>query len=432
MLNLAGSWRARGFQAVLALALSSFLLAAFAGGASAASPPSGTVVVNFDVPVDPGSSDLMATALSMAKAGSAPAIVIEMNTPGGLLTDMTNIVSTIEQANLSGIPTYTYVPPNALAASAGSYIAMATNRIIMGPGSEIGPSTPIVEGGTPLEQNHTEGAMQSLMVSLAQKWGRNATAAQSMVASDIAFSAADAQRFHLVQGSATSLEDALSQLGLGQDYTVVQESTYDQFLSVLSDPNVSGILVFLGALALVLDLYHPTFVLSVAGAIALVAGLVGVEVVGASTLGLVVVLTGIALMFLELKLGHGFAMIGGAIIGGAGIFLLFQGVEFSTSLASFTQAEAVAVGGIGVLGGLYVRWVLWPLRAKRNLTGKEALVGKVAVTSSPLSPTGEVRVDGITWRARSASGNLEAGVHARVKGVEGLVLVVEKDQGTSP
>jgi membrane-bound serine protease (ClpP class) len=128
----------------------------------------------------------MAGALAMAKSSSAPAIVIQMNTPGGLLSDMTAIISTIQQANQSGIPTYTYVPPNALAASAGSYIAMASNKILMGPGSEIGPSTPIVVGGTPLEQNHTAGAMVSLMTSLAEKWGRNATAARAMVLSDVA------------------------------------------------------------------------------------------------------------------------------------------------------------------------------------------------------------------------------------------------------
>src|ERR1700751_2936630 len=120
-----------------------------------------------------------------------------MNTPRGLLNDMTSIIRVIDLANQAGIPPYTYVPPNALAASAGSYIAMASNKILMGPGSEIGPSTPIVVGGTPLEQNHTEGAMISLMVSLAEKWDRNSTAAQSMVYSDLAYSADDALRFHV-------------------------------------------------------------------------------------------------------------------------------------------------------------------------------------------------------------------------------------------
>jgi membrane-bound serine protease (ClpP class) len=406
-------------------AFSCFLLASALPHARAAPSQSGrVVVVDFDVPVDPGSSSLMAAAVANAEASHAPAIVIEMNTPGGLLSDMVDIVASIEQANQSGIPTYTYVPPDSLAASAGSYIAMASNEILMGPGSEIGPSTPIVEGGTALEQNHTEDAMISLMVSLAEKWGRNSTAAQVMVVSDIAYSAADAYKFHLTEGNATTtLQGALSQFGLGPSYTVVQEGTYDQFLSALSDPNLYGILILLGAIAIVLDLWHPTFVLSIAGAIALVAGLVGAEVVGSSVLGIAVIFTGVGLMLLELRLGHGFAMMGGAVVGALGVYLLFQGVQYSSStLVDYTQVEAVVVGAVGVLGGLYIRWIVGPLRNRRNLTGSESLVGKRGVAISPT----EVRVEGIIWRARIDSGELEKGMQVQVKAVEDLVLRVVK------
>ncbi|HUI00933.1 MAG TPA: NfeD family protein [Nitrososphaerales archaeon] len=412
------------FLTALAAAFALSLAVSFEPRAAASQPS--TVVVDFSVPVDPGSSSLVSQAVSTAESSGAPAILIEMNTPGGLLSDMTGIIDSIEQANQSGIPTYTYVPPDALAASAGSYIAMATNKILMGPGSEIGPSTPIVVGGTDLEQNHTEGAMLSLMASLAEKWGRNATAAQTMVLADTAYSASDAYRFHLVQGNATSLEGALASLGLGPSYVVVHEGAYDQLLSALSDPNVSGLLVFLGGLAILLDLYHPTFVLSVAGGIALVAGLVGIEAVGASTLGLAVVAAGIALMFLELRLGHGLAMVAGGIVSGAGIYLLFQGLQLSSSSADLTQVEAVAVAVVGVLAALYVRWVVGPLREGKSVTGPESIVGKVGVAYSSLTPNGEVRVEGITWRARSASGDVAAGESVRVDSIEGLVLVVVK------
>jgi membrane-bound serine protease (ClpP class) len=409
--------------AALAVAFSSFLLASAVPHASAAPGQSTAIVVDFDVPVDAGSSSMMASVVATAVASHAPAIVIEMNTPGGLLSDMVDIVTSIEQANQSGIPTYTYVPPDSLAASAGSYIAMASNGILMGPGSEIGPSTPIVEGGTALEQNHTEDAMISLMVSLAEKWGRNSTAAQAMVVSDIAYSATDAYRFNLTDGNATTLQGALSQFGLGQSYTVVQEGAYDQLLSALSDPNLYGILILLGAIAIVLDLWHPTFVLSIAGAIALIAGLVGAEVVGSSLLGLAVIFTGVGLMLLELRLGHGFAMMGGAVVGALGVYLLFQGVQYSSStLIDYTQVEAVVVGAVGVLGGLYIRWIVGPMRNRRNLTGSESLVGKrgVAISST------EVRVEGIIWRARVDSGELERGTQVQVKAVQDLVLRVVK------
>jgi len=408
---------------LLAVAFACFLLASVASRAEAAPASTSTVVVNFDVPVDPGSSSLMADAVATAEASHAPAIVIEMNTPGGLLSDMLDIVTSVEQANQSGIPTYTYVPPSGLAASAGSYIAMSTNGILMGSGSEIGPSTPVVEGGTALEQNHTEDAMISLMVSLAEKWGRNSTAAQSMVVSDVAFSAAQAYQYHLSEGNASTLQGALSQFGLGPNYTVVQEGAYDQLLSALSDPNLYGILILLGAFAIVLDLNHPTFILSIAGAIALVAGLVGAEVVGAPLLGVVVILIGVGLMFLELWQGHGLAMMGGAVVGAVGVYLLFQGVQVSSSeLIDYTQVEAVGVAAVGVLGGLYFRWIVGPMRHKRNLTGSESLIGKHGVAVSAT----EVRVEGIIWRARIDSGELKQGEQVQVKAVEDLVLRVAR------
>jgi membrane-bound serine protease (ClpP class) len=119
-------------------------------------------------------------------------------------------------------------------------------------------------------------------------------------------------------------------------------------------------------------------------------------------------------------------MIGGAIVVAAGVYLLFQGVQYSSSaLVDYTQIEAVSIGAVGVLGGLYVRWVLGPLRNKRNLTGSESLVGELGVAVSPLTPTGEVRVKGIIWRAKSVAGHIGKGDPVKVKEVEGLTLVVE-------
>ena len=153
-----------------------------------AKPSSDSVVVaTFNVPVDPGSSEFVKRVVQYAIDQNASAIVITMNTPGGLLGDMVSIVSSIGLANQSGIPVYTLVVPNGLAGSAGSYIAMASNKILMGPGSAIGPSTPIVVGGSTLEQNHTQSAMLNLMTSLAERWGRNQTMAYEMVQGDQAF-----------------------------------------------------------------------------------------------------------------------------------------------------------------------------------------------------------------------------------------------------
>jgi membrane-bound serine protease (ClpP class) len=408
-----------------------FSLVVGVAGSASGSTGGAVVVVNFNVGVDPGSAAMMSRAVSTAVSQDASAILIVMNTPGGLLQSMLSIVDSISSANQSGVPTYTYVPPNDLAASAGSYIAMASNKILMGHGSEIGPSTPIVEGGTPLEQNHTEDAMISLMVSLAQKWHRNTTAAYLMVYADQAFSAQQAYAVGISNGFAENLSQALSELGLsGRPLIYINENFYEQLVSTLSNSVVDGILILLGELAVVLDLYHPTILLTVAGIIAIILGLVGLGVIAptaaGSTLGIILLIVGGALIVLELKLGHGFAAMGGVATGALGILFLTLGVPSSPSpLNTTTEVELIALVGVGVVGGVYIRTIIRPIRAKKKLTGPESLVGKVGVALTDLNPAGEVRVEGIMWRARVAAGAIPAGSTVKVTGREGLSLVVE-------
>jgi membrane-bound serine protease (ClpP class) len=386
------------------------------------------IIANFDVPVDPGSSEFMSRVADTAISQGASAVVIQMNTPGGLLSDMTNIVSSVTKLNQSGIPTYTYVVPNGLAASAGSYIAMATDSILMGSGSAIGPSTPIVVGGTALEQNHTQAAMLSLMISLAEKWGRNTTAAYNMVQADQAFTAVQAYSYHVSNGFANSLSEAISQFGLsGKTQVFMSESFYDQFISALSNTLLDGILILFGIIAIVLDIYHPTIILSIVGIVAIVLGLIGAEVVDASILGFVVLAIAATLIILELKLGHGFAMMAGVALGAFGIYLLAQGVSYSPSpITVSTEIILILVALAGVVIGLYIRWIVAPIRRRKKFTGTEALLQKTGVAITDLTPKGEVRVEGVIWRAESASGNIAKGDRVNVKALRGLVLIVEK------
>ena len=388
------------------------------------------VIVNFNVPVDPGSSSFVASAVSYAIGNRASAIVIEMNTPGGLLSDMLSIINSITSANQSGIPTYTFVVPNGLAASAGSYIAMATNKIFMANGSEIGPSTPIVVGGTALEQNHTQAAMLSEMVSLADNWGRNSTAATDMVQNDEAFTASQAIAYHIADGYANSIRDMINNYLptlSGARQVTLSESLYNQFLSAISDSTLDGILILLGIVLIVLDFFHPTIILTVAGAIALVIGLIGAEIIGASFLGYLILAIAAVLIILEVKLGHGFAMMIGVALGALGIFYLAQGLSYSPSpVTNVTILELSLVVILGIVAGLYLRWVIGPIRQRSKLTGPEALVGKIGKAVTDLKPDGEVRVGGVIWRATSVSGDIQKGESVKVRSMKNLALTVEK------
>jgi membrane-bound serine protease (ClpP class) len=370
----------------------------------------------------------MNRVVSTAQRQNAKAIIIEMNTPGGLLSDMLSIVSSISAANQSGIPTYTYIVPNGLGASAGSYIAMACNRILMGPGSEIGPSTPIVVGGSALEQNHTQAAMLDYLTSLAEKWGRNATAVFYMVQADEAFSANEAVANHVVNGRAGSLADALSQLGLSANpQETLSENLYEQVISALSNTILDGILFLIGVIAIVIDVYHPTIILTIVGVLAIIAGLIGAEIIDASWLGIVILVIAAALIIAELKLGHGFALIAGVILGAFGIFYLSFGLQYSPSpVTGVAELELVLLVVFGVMAGLYIRWIIGPLRRRSKLTGPEAMLGKIGVAVSDLKPKGEVRVEGEIWRAESVSGEILKGEQVRAKALKGLIVIVEK------
>ena len=418
--------------ALLLLVVSSFLVCSAAASVQPVASGNGNVVViaNFNDPVDPGSAAFMSRVVATAQSQNAAAIVIEMNTPGGSLGDMLSIISSVTAANQSGIPTYTFIVPNGLGASAGSYIAMATNRILMAPGSIIGPSTPYIIGGTALEQNHTQAAMLSLLTSLAENRGRNTTAIYNMVQSNQAFSANEAVAIHVADGKANSLNDALSQLGLsGNPQVSLSEDLYEQIISALSNSILDGILFLVGVIAVVLDVFHPTILLTILGVIAIAAGLVGAEIIGASLLGIVMLVMAAALIVAELKLGHGFALMAGVILGAFGIYYLSLGLQYSPSpITMLAEIELSLLVVFGVIIGLYIRWVIGPIRRRSKLTGPEAMIGKTGVAITDLKPKGEVRVAGETWRAESLSGDIAKGEQVSVKALNGLVVMVEKVQ----
>jgi membrane-bound serine protease (ClpP class) len=393
------------------------------------------VVVNLDVAIDQGSSSLVSRAFARAQADGAAAVIIDMNTPGGLLQDMLSIVDSISNSTAQGTPVYTYVGNDSLAASAGSYIAMATQKIFMGPGSQIGPSTPIVEGGTALEQNHTEDGMLSLMVSLAQENGRNVTAANLMVLDDIAYSYSDALTYHVADNSSNSLGQTLFMLGLsGASVITVSENPTEQLLSFLSNPTVDGIVFLIGIIAIALDFLHPTFFLSIVGAILVAMGLIGAEAIqsggdaAALAVPFILFAAAAAMIVLEVKTGHGFMLFGGVLVGSFATYLIAYEVPYSPS--PFGDIQYLELGIFIVVGGLlaiYARWISRSLHEK-PVTGSESLVGKAGVVVTDLSPVGEVSVEGITWKAKLSSGQaIKKGETVKVVRRSGLELEVEPE-----
>ena len=272
--------------------------------------------------------------------------------------------------------------------------------------------------------------MLSLLTSLAEKWGRNTTAVYNMVQSNQAFSANEAVAIHVADGTANSLSDALNQLGLsGNPQVTLSEDLYEQIISALSNATLDGILFLVGVIAIVLDIYHPTIMLTILGIIAIVAGLVGAEIIGASLLGIVILVMAAALIVAELKLGHGFALMAGVVLGAFGIYYLSLGLQYSPSpITSLAEIELGLLVVFGVIIGLYIRWMIGPIRRRSKLTGSEAMIGKTGIAITDLKPKGEARVAGEIWRAESLSGDIAKGEAVSVKALNGLVVMVEKVQ----
>src|SRR2546429_5007645 len=197
-----GRTAAIGLCGVLTLLLTALTVSA--GTALAVVPrplasPAGALLVTFDIQVDAGAADYVHRAAQAAIASNQD-LVIVMNTPGGLLSNMVQIINSTQEVQNHGLAVYTYVPPVGFAASAGSYIALATNAIYMGSGSVIGPSTPYIIGGDPSQVEHVQNFATGLMRSLAEKNGYNVAAAVDMAANNSAYTADEAASVGLITG----------------------------------------------------------------------------------------------------------------------------------------------------------------------------------------------------------------------------------------
>ncbi len=415
--------------AIVLLLLSLVVLSA--GISLASSSQQSVLVLNLHEEIDPGSSHFISSSLAGVNKQNTVAVVIDMNTPGGILQNMLEMINAINQTRALGVPVYTYVPQYGFAASAGSYIALASTQVYMGNATVIGPSTPIVVGGTSLEQNHTENAFIQYMQAIAQENGHNVTAAGIMVSQNVAYTGSEAISNGLVNGYSSSLSSFLNMKNLSS-YTVITKNpgVYDNLLSFLSNTTVDGMLILIGTIAIFADIYHGTAVLTIVGISLIALGLVGAEIVSASLVGILLVLMGAMFIFLEAKTGHGIALIAGVIVSIFGTFMLASPYLSSnpgyspSPFGTYDYVIAISIAVIVVFVGFFVRRIALSLRAKKY-TGAESLIGKSAIVKKDLTPNGVVSVEGIQWRARSEDGStIRKGEKAEVVSREELVLVV--------
>jgi len=402
-------------------------------------------LLEVDGPITPVMADYVARGIDEAARNGAEAVVIRLDTPGGLSSAMDDIVQDILQ---SPVPVIVYVAPEgARAASAGVFITYAAHIAAMAPATNIGSASPVLIGqdGQPTE---TDDTMQRKVVndavakirSLAERHGRNADWAEQAVREAVNITAEQAAALGVVDLVAPSL-DALLDAVDGRTITTsagavtlrtrdaevvtVGMTTLERFFQMLSDPNIAYILLSLGMLGLFFELANPGSILpGVLGGILLLLGLYALGTLDVNWTG--VLLMGFAFLLFLIDLyvpTHGVLTLGGIIAFALGSLLLLQ----SPANPAFQLSRAVIIAVTGTVAALFLILVYLVARshARRPATGKEALIGARAIVRRALEPEGMVFVEGELWRARSLSGPIPAGQTVRVVGLEGLVLLVE-------
>lgn len=387
------------------------------------------VILNFNYGVDTGAQDYFQSVLSYASSNHDPVIIV-MNTPGGYLDNAFNIVNYTIAAE-KNINITTYVPPGNMAASAGSYIAMACDYIYMANGSFIGPSEPYIIGGTALEQQHVTNASLAFMEALGALHGRNQSAIYQMVEHNVAYTSVQAKNIGIIDGLSDNLSSVIQILGYQNlPKTQFYENSVQQLESLLSNSTISDFLILIGAVAILLDIFHGSIALTVAGVISIALGFWGATLIGFQPVAILMIVFGVALIFLEIKLGHGLAMIGGVILVIIGGLIMMLGVSYSSNnpvLNGTNYATIALEATIIPIGALYLIGLRRAVMGKPPKVGPQLVIGKKGRVITDISPAekGVVNVMSEEWTATSSE-EIKKGEEVEVLDYKDGVVTVRK------
>jgi membrane-bound serine protease (ClpP class) len=414
---------------------------ALAGPALGAAPR--VLAVTFDNDVNPVTADYVNDQINRANNGDYNAVVIVLDTPGGLSESMRSIV---KKQLASKIPVIVYVSPNgARAASAGVWIGQAADILAMAPQTNIGSSTPINLGGEDIQKDLRRKVVNDAAASLrvlAKTHGRNVAWADAAVRRASNLTAEEALRRNVIDVVAPTLPALLDKIDgrktvpkgfvlntAGADVTTVHMSLWKRILDTLIDPNIITLMLSLGVLGIVVELWSPGLIFpATLGGISLIIALYGLQVLPISWAGLLLMLLAAGFWGAEaFVMSHGALALAGAVCFVLGSLLLFDpaGAGYQVSLP-----VALAIAGTITAFLVFAVAKVVQVRRKPAEVGVHSLVGATGVVRR----NGLVSVRGELWQARAADGEpLVMGDEVAVEAVEGgLVLVVRPARATEP
>ena len=406
-----------------------------------ASPEDKVVVIEVDGTIVPVVAQYIDRGIEHAEKQNAAALVILLNTPGGLLTSTEDIVTSIMN---SDVPVLTYVSPKgAWAASAGTFITLASHVACMTPGTTIGAAHPV--SGS--DQEIPEDQMKKItefsarwMRTIAEDRGRNIEEAELAVTESKSFTDNEALEANLIDLRAESLDDLLTrvdgvEVALAGARRVVLTTAdaqvetldmndFERLLHTISDPNIAYILFTLATIGLVTEISSPGLLFpGIVGAICLVLAFYALGVLDAYWGGAALMLLGVGLFVAE----YFTSSFGAFTAGGIAALVLGSIVLFSRSPG--IEVDRGLIAGVAIGAGAFSIFVLGAIirgQRRRKATGTEGMIGTMALAKTPLEPDGSVLAEGELWSAHVVGEYARPGEEVTILGVDGLKLRVQK------
>ncbi|HET6477856.1 MAG TPA: nodulation protein NfeD [Dehalococcoidales bacterium] len=397
--------------------------------------------------INPVLTDYISRGIEQAEETGASAVIIQMDTPGGLDTAMRDIIQSIINAR---VPVVVYVSPaGARAASAGAYITLAAHVAVMAPNTAIGAATPVSLGGDGEAQMSEEMKHKIIndaiayIKDLASRHGRNAEWAEKAVRDGVSATSQEALQLNVVDMVVSDLDTLLSQLD-GRQVTLIdgrevildtQDATInhvkmkliEDFLYTIADPNIAYLLLSLAMLGIMVEIFNPGLIFpGVVGAISLLLAFFSLGVLPVNWAGVLLIALAFGLFIGEvLTTTFGLFTAGGIVSLVIGSLILFKGADPLFQVDLWLIAAVTIV--IAAVFAFVINRAIHAHR-KQAATGREELIGKRAIVKVALDPEGTVFYKGELWSAISEKDSIEPGEEVIITAIDGLILHVARRQ----